>query len=93
MPNLGGAATAFLLEGDGRRTFTARQPFAALQDQRRYRSEVTRHVEEIADERSKLNTDQPGMTGANDEQIRSAPDGEHAAKIEKEKQGDKQPNV
>src|SRR6266404_6637688 len=33
------------------------------------------------------------MAGANNEQIRPAPDGEHAAKIEKEKQGNKQPNV
>ena len=33
------------------------------------------------------------MAGANNEQIRSVPDGEHAAEIEKEKQWNKQPNV
>ena len=33
------------------------------------------------------------MAGANNEQIRPAPDDEHAAEIEKKKQWNKQPNV
>src|SRR5438477_6269573 len=33
------------------------------------------------------------MAVANNEQIRPAPDGEHAAEIEKEKQWNKQPNI
>ena len=68
-------------------------PFAAPQEHRRNSLKVMANVDEIANKRSKLNADQPNVTGAGDEQIRPVPDGKGAAEIEKNEQGYKRPNV
>jgi hypothetical protein len=66
---------------------------AAPQDERRNNAEETGNVDEVPNERNKLRADQPNMTRASDEEVRLAENRECAPEIEKEKQGNKRPNV
>jgi hypothetical protein len=66
---------------------------AAPQDERRNNAEETGNVEEVPNERNQLRADQPKVTGASDKEIRPAGNGEGAPEIEKEKQGNKRPNI
>jgi len=65
----------------------------APQDKWRNDAKETGHVEEVPNKRNELRADQPNVTGANDKEIRPSANSECAPEIEKEKQGNKHPNV
>ena len=65
----------------------------ASQNKRRDDAEETGDVEEVHNKRNELRADQPNVTRASDKEIMPSADGECAPEIEKEKQGNKHPNV
>lgn len=66
---------------------------AAAEDERRNNVKETGDVEEVPNKRNELRADQPDVTRASDKEIRLSANGERAPEIEKEKQGNKHPNV
>jgi len=65
----------------------------APQNERRDYAEETSDVKKVSSERNELRADQPNVTGASDKEIRPAANRERAPEVEKEKQGNKYPNI